>query len=397
MISTISTIPNFKISPKITRFVAIVSALGLITFICGLFLAPERIWTNFLICFYYLTGLGVGAGILISIQYVSNAGWGTAIRRVPEAIMGTLPFAAVGGLVLIFGIHTLYEWSHETVLTNDFILREKSVWLNEPLFIGRMVGYFVIWILLSKFLVTNSIKQDKDGDVKYTKKNVRNSVFFIILGIYTFCLASIDWIMSLHPHWYSTIFGWMNLASIFESSIAATVVVVVILRHIGYKHIFKTEHLHELGKLMMAFCFFWVYTWVSQHMLIWYSNIPEETSYYIFRHFGGWGSVSFMNLVLNWLVPFLMLLPKASKQNDKVMFQAAVILLIGHWVDLYIMVMPAHFGAEPVLGIWEIGTFAGMIFGFFWLVFKSLSKNNLIPIKDPYLVESLPEFEISKS
>lgn len=393
----ISSVPNFKISPQITRMVIIFGLLGLVTFICGLFFAPQRIWANFLICFYYVTGLGVGAGILIAIQYVSNAGWGIAIRRIPEAITSTLPFAAVGGLVLIFGIHTLYEWSHEAVVAEDAILLEKSVWMNEPLFIARIIGYFVIWVLLSKFLVKNSVKQDENGDVKYTKRNVRNSVFFIILGIYTFSLASIDWIMSLQPHWYSTIFGWLNLASIFESAIAATVVVVVILRHIGYKHIFKTEHLHELGKLMLSFCFFWVYMWVSQHMLIWYSNIPEETSYYIFRHFGGWGSVSFMNLVLNWLVPFLMLLPRKAKQNDKVMFQAAIILLIGHWVDLYIMVMPSQFGSEPMLAIWEIFPFVGTIAVFFWLVFKSLTKHNLIPTKDPYLVESLPEFEATQS
>ncbi|KAA3595934.1 MAG: hypothetical protein DWQ06_16280 [Calditrichaeota bacterium] len=393
----ISSVSNFKILPKITRFVAILGLLGLVTFICGLFFAPQRIWANFLINFFYFTGLGVGAGFLIAIQYVANAGWGIAIRRIPEAITSTLPFAAVGGLVLIFGIHTLYEWSHEAVVAQDTILLEKSVWMNEPLFIARIIGYFVVWILLCKFLVKNSVKQDEDGDVKYTKRNVRNSVFFLILGIYTFCLASIDWIMSLQPHWYSTIFGWLNLASVFESAIAATVIVVVILRHIGYKQIFKTVHLHELGKLMMAFCFFWVYMWVSQHMLIWYSNIPEETSYYIFRHFGGWGSVSFVNLALNWLVPFLMLLPRKTKENDKVMFQAAIILLIGHWVDLYIMIMPSQFGAEPMLGIWEIGPFIGMISGFFWLVFKSLTKHNLIPTRDPYLVESLPEFEATKS
>lgn len=133
--------------------------------------------------------------------------------------------------------------------------------------------------------------------------------------------------------------------------------------------------------------------WVSQHMLIWYSNIPEETSYYIFRHFGGWGSLSFLNVILNWLIPFLMLLPRATKRSDKVMLQAAIILLIGHWLDLYIMVMPSIFGAVPVFGIWEIGTFVGMLAGFFWVVFRTLGKQNLVPVKDPYLVESLPELQ----
>ncbi len=391
----INSIPNLRIPAKVNRILLALGAIGLLTLIVGLFTAQERIWPNFLISFFYLTGLGLGAGIFVAIQYVSNTGWSVAIRRVPEAITATLPFAAVGGLALIFGIHTLYEWSHTTVVAQDEILTSKSAWLNEPFFIARTIGYFVLWIVLSRVIVRNSVKQDANGDVKYTKRNVRNSVFFIILGIYTFCLASVDWLMSLQPHWYSTVFGWLNLSGMFISTLAAMVVVIVFLRHLGYKHLFTTEHLHDLGRMMMAFSFFWVYMWVSQHMLIWYSNIPEETSYYIFRHFGGWGSLSFLNVILNWLIPFLMLLPRATKRSDKVILQAAVILLIGHWLDLYIMIMPAIFGADPVFGIWEIGTFVGMMAVFFWVVFRALGKHNLVPVKDPYLVESLPELSHS--
>ncbi len=391
----IDSIQKLRMPASMNRTLLFLSALGLLTLIAGLFVAPERIWPNFLISFYYLTGLGLGAGLFIAIQYVSNSGWSSAFRRIPEAITSTLPFAAGGALVLILGIHTLYEWSHESVVAHDAILRNKSAWLNEPFFIARTLGYFVLWIVLSKVLVRNSVKQDESGDVLYTKRNVRNSVFFIILGIYTFCLASVDWLMSLQPHWYSTVFGWLNLSGMFLSALAAMVVVIVVLRHIGYKHVFTTEHLHDLGRLLMAFSFFWVYMWVSQHMLIWYSNIPEETTYYIFRHFGGWGSLSFLNVILNWLVPFLILLPRATKRNDKVILQAAIILLLGHWLDLYVMVMPSVFGADPLLGIWEIGPFVGMLAGFFWVVFRTLTKRNLVPIKDPYLVESLPDLSHS--
>ncbi len=387
----INSIPKLQISKKINRILLFLSALGLLTFIAGLFTAPDRIWPNFLICFYYLTGLGLGAGLFIALQYITNAGWSTAIRRVPESITTTLPFAAVGGLALIFGIHTLYEWSHQEVVVQDSILQNKSAWLNEPFFIARTIGYFILWIVLSKVIVRNSVKQDENGDAKFTKRNVRNSVFFIILGVYTFCLASIDWLMSLQPHWYSTVFGWLNLSGMFLNALAVIVVVVVVLRYMGYKHVFTTAHLHDLGRLLMAFSFFWVYMWISQHMLIWYSNIPEETSYYIFRHFGSWGSLSFLNVVLNWLIPFTMLLPRATKRSDKVMLQAAIILLVGHWLDLYIMVMPSVFGAQPAFGIWEIGTFVGMLAGAFWVIFRTLGKRNLVPVKDPYLVESLPE------
>jgi hypothetical protein len=329
--------------------------------------------------------------MFIAIQYISNAGWSTGLRRVPEAITATLPFAAAGALVLLFGMHTLYEWSHGAIVAQDAILQNKQAWLNEPFFVARTIGYFALWIVLSKVIVRNSVKQDDDGDIIFTRRNVRNSVFFIILGVYTFCLASIDWIMSLQPHWYSTVFGWLNLSGMFLNALAAMVVIVVILRHLGYQHLFTTEHLHDLGRLLLAFSFVWVYMWVSQHMLIWYSNIPEETSYYIFRHFGGWGSLSFLNVILNWALPFVMLLPRSSKRSDKVMLRAAIVVLIGHWLDLYIMVMPAMFGADPMFGIWEIGIFVGMMAGFFLIVFHTLAKRNLIPVKDPYLVESLPE------
>ena len=385
-------IPKLDVSRSIVRLLLIVSVIGLITMIFGLFLAPERIWPNYLIAFYYLTGLGLGAGMFVAVQYVANAGWSVALRRIPEAITATLPFAGIGAVILIFGIHTLYEWSHQSVVVEDTILQNKVSWLNEPFFIARTIGYFLIWIIFSRIIVKNSVRQDEDGDVRFTRRNVRYSVLFIITGVYTFCLASVDWLMSLQPHWYSTVFGWLNLSGMFLAALAAIIVIMVILRHLGYGHIFTTGHLHDMGRLLMAFSFFWVYMWISQHMLIWYSNIPEETSYYIFRHFGGWGSLSFLNVVLNWGIPFFLLLPKATKRNDKIMLWAAIVVLLGHWLDLYIMIMPSIFAAEPVLGWWEIGIFAGMIAVFFLIVGTALQKQNLLPVKDPYLIESLPEF-----
>jgi hypothetical protein len=187
------------------------------------------------------------------------------------------------------------------------------------------------------------------------------------------------------------VFAWINLSGMFLGGLAMISVVVVILRGMGYQQVFTTDHLHDLGRLMQAFSLFWVYMWVSQHMLIWYSNIPEETSYYIFRHFGGWGSLSFLNLLLNWLIPFVLLLPRRNKRDDKLMLQVATVILMGRWLDLYIMVMPATLGQEPALGIWEVGPIAGAVALFFWLVFRTLGRHTLVPINDPYLCESLPQ------
>jgi len=385
--------PAFTLSGSMWKTIFIFSILGLLVFIAGLFLAPERIWPNFLINEFFLLNLGLGAVLFIATLYVSNAGWATAFRRVPEAVTSVLPVAGIGAVILIFGIHTLYEWSHETTVMQDPILHGKSAWLNEPFFIGRLVFYFILWIVLSRILIKNSLQQDKDGKLEHTAKNVRYSAVFLVAGVILFVLASIDLIMSLQPHWYSTVFSLITLTGMISSSLAAITILMVILRLSGFKKIITQDHLHSMSNLLLSFSVFWVYMWVSQHMLIWYSNIPEETSYYIFRHFGGWGSLSFLNVVLNWLVPFLVLLPRASKRSDKILFQVSVVLLIGHWLDLFIMVMPPIMGDEPTLGIWEIGTFVGMMALFFGVTLRKLQSIPLVPVNDPYLVESLPQEE----
>ena len=384
------SVSSIRLSNPPVRLFQVAAGFGLVVFLLGILFVPERIWANFLVAEFYLISLGMGAAFLIAVQYASNAGWGVGMRRIPEAIASTLPAAGLGAVVLCFGIHTLYEWSHASVVMNDPILQSKSGWLNEPFFVMRLVGYFAIWIGLTQMILRNSVKQDGHPSLELTRKNVRNSAIFLIVGTFTFCMATIDLLMSLQPHWYSTVFAWLTLSGMFLSGLASIAVVLVILRRLGYSRFFTTEHLHVVGSLMMAFSFFWVYMWVSQHMLIWYSNIPEETSYYVFRHFGGWGSLSFLNVLLNWMIPFLVLLPRATKRSDKVMLQVALVILAGHWLDLYIMVMPVTFGPEPLFSIWEVGPIVGVLGLFFWLVLRKLQKQNLVPLNDPYLVESLP-------
>lgn len=367
--------------------------LGLATFIAGLFLNPSRIWSNFLIAEVYLIGLGLGAGFFIAIQYVSNAAWGTAYRRIPEAMLRILPYAAVGVVLLIFGMHTLYEWSHEAAVAHDPLLQKKAAWLNIPFFFGRLLFYCAGWVYFGRKIIKHSLRQDEDGEVVHTRKNVTNSALFILFGAFTFCFASFDLLMSLQPHWYSTVFGLLALSSLFLNAIAAITIVAVFLRRLGYEHIITRDHLKDLGILIMSFSVFWVYMWVSQHLLIWYSNIPEETSYYIFRHFGGWGSLSLLNLILNWFIPFVVLMPRATKRNEKILVQVSIVLMVGHWLDLYIMVMPATIGDQPVFGYWEISTILGALAFFFYVTFRALERHQVVPLNDPYLVESLPAIE----
>ncbi|NOX90081.1 MAG: hypothetical protein GXO77_13765 [Calditrichaeota bacterium] len=383
---------SLAIPKAVQKFLLLLIVAGSLTFIAGLFLSPRRIWGNFLITDFYILSLSLGAAFFVAVNYASNSGWVVAIRRIPEAISSTIWLSGIGALILIFGIHSLYEWSHSAAIHEEVSGYFKA-WFNESFFIIRLVVYFVVWIVLNRAILANSNRQDKHPDIAYTRKNVRNSALFIIFGGIAFCLASIDLMMSLQARWYSTVFPVLMISGMFLSGLAIIIVFVVILRHIGYSHIFTTEHLHTLGNYLLSFSVFWVYLWVSQHLLIWYSNIPEETSYYIFRHFGGWGSLSFLNVVLNWLIPFAVLLPVAARKSDKIMLQMAIVVLIGHWLDLFILVMPAFLGPEPSVSVWEILPFIGFISLFVLVVFRRLRKSSLLPVNDPYLVESLPDSE----
>ena len=380
---------NFELPFRTKVLLWVLMVVGATTGAAGLLYAPERAWNNYLILVYYATSLGLGAGFFLAAQYVSSAGWSIAIRRIPEAITSILPVAGIGALGLFFGIHKLYEWSDNSLVARDKILQGKSAWLNEPFFICRVTGYFILWICLSRLIVRNSVRQDEDKDPVHTRRNVRNSVLFIILGIYTSCAASFDLIMSLQARWYSTVFGFQALAGAFLSGLAVITVFVILLRKMGHEELFKLEHLYDLGCLMMSFSVFWAYMWVSQHLLIWYSNIPDETSYYVLRHSGAWGFFSILNVLLNWLLPFLALMPRENKRNEKILLQSAIVILMGHWLDVYLMVMPTKFRESPPFGLWELVPFVGTLALLFWVICRSLGKRRLVPVGDPYLVESL--------
>lgn len=372
---------------KILRAIAI---LGGVIFILGLFFAPERIWPNVLLANYYLLGLGLAGVFFIAIQYVSNAGWAAAIRRVPEAMTSVLPVAAVLMLLMIFGIHTLYHWSHESVVAQDHLLQAKSGWLNTPFFIVRIVVYFGLWILFTLFMVRFSRKQDENGDISYTKKNVRLSAIFLVVFPLTFSLACFDWIMSLEPHWFSTIFAIYNFSGLFLNGIAALTFIVILLRRWGVLQGIVTEsHLHDLGKLLFAFSTFWMYIWFSQYILIWYANIPEEVIYFTRRETGSWFTFGFLNLAFNWVFPFILLISAKAKKNEGLLFKACMIVMVGHWIDLFWMILPPFMTNISFVGIWDIGPVAGAIALFFLITFRSLSRGNVIPINDPYLSESL--------
>ncbi|NUN50334.1 MAG: hypothetical protein HUU15_16095 [Candidatus Brocadiae bacterium] len=353
-------------------------------------LATDRAWPNLLLAAYYLLGLGLAGGIFLATQYITQAGWSVAVRRVAEAMTALLPLAALGMIFIALGAHRVYEWSHTDVVAADPLLQKKSAWLNSGFFLARTVVYVVIWTLLIRALVASSRRQDADGQIRWTLKNVRLSAFFLVVFAVTFTAASFDWIMSLDPHWFSTVFAVYHFAGLFLSGLAALTFLVILMRRAGpLAGIASDDHLHDLGKLVFGFSTFWAYIWYSQYMLIWYTNIPEETSYYLLRHTGAWGPLAVANLCLNWVIPFLVLLPRAAKRSEKVLLVVAGVLLVGRWLDLYLMILPPFAHGSPVFGIWEGCTLLVVPTAFLLVVLAAFSRARAVPARDPFLEESL--------
>jgi hypothetical protein len=352
-------------------------------------MAPDRVWSNLLIVGFYLVTLGLGGGLFLALTYISNASWNVGFRRVPEAMTGLLVPTGLALLAVLAAQRQRYGWhAHGTEDAGTFWFKE--MWATPSFWMLRAVVYVAFWIALSRALVAVSRRQDKTGSVALTHANKRLSAVFLIVYAVTFSLASFDWLMLLEPMWFSTVWGVYHFAGMVQGTLAAMIVVAIVLRKQGVlRGAFTDEHLHDLGKLLLGFSCFWMYIWFSQYMLIWYTNIPEETFYYIQRTQGAWGPLMVVNIVLNWIAPFFMLLPRASKRSESVMVKVAVVVLIGRWLDLYLMVFPSTIGATPVFGLWELAS-AGLLVGAFgWLFFRSMSKAPPVPRGDPLLSESL--------
>ncbi len=254
----------------------------------------------------------------------------------------------------------------------------------------RMVIYFIGWIGLAFILRKLSRQEDLAAGTKYYKKSLIYSALFIVFFAVTTSTASWDWLMSIDTHWYSTLYGWYMFSSMFVSSLTAITLIVVILKRQGFLPQVNFSHIHDLGKYVFAFSIFWTYLWFCQFVLIWYANIPEETIYYVQRleDYKFW---FFITPVLNFLMPFLILMTRDAKRNYNILIFTGGVVLLGHWLDFYLMVYPGVAGHHDhwYPGLIELGTLIGFLGGFVFVVFTALTKANLMPKNHPYLEESL--------
>jgi len=382
-------LPTFQMKDRYQYLAVALMLLGLITLGLTFYLDPIRAWTNFLINNFYFMSLGLSGVLILALLYICKGAWASVLKRIPEAMMACLPVAFVLMLLLGFGIHSLYHWSHADAVAHDALLQHKEPYLNVTFFMIRMVFYFVVWIAFARLFRRVSLRQDAGLDLPFYYRNTRYSSLFIVFFALTFSFASYDWLMSLEPHWFSTIFSIYTFSSLFVHGIAAMTLVVILLMERGYLKGFVNEnHLHDLGKLLLAFTTFWAYIWFSQYMLIWYANIPEETSYFILRTDPDWIWLFWLNLAINWGIPFVILLPRVSKRSPAILKRVCITLLIGYWLDLYLRVAPGV-GTERQIGLIEIFIALGYAALFFWITGRALAKAPLIARNDPYLQESL--------
>lgn len=365
-----------------------IGGLGIVLLLLGIFVESPNskdIWTNVLINNLFFLFIALFGGVFQALHKIAYSGWHTALQRIPEALATFLPISALLMFLLYFGMHDLYHWSHEGL--HDPILEEKATYLNLPFFFIRMAVYFAGWIGLTYLLRKNSLQQDLATDIKYYKKGKLLAALFMVFFAISSSMMSWDWIMSIDAHWFSTLFGWFIFIGLFVCGIAFMILVISFLKWKGHLQFIGKEHIHDMGKYLFAFSIFWMYLWFSQYLLIWYSHIPEETAYFAPR-LNDFTILFFLILILNFLTPFLGLMTRDSKRNLKWLSFIAVVVLVGQWLNIYLLVIPGTIGKAARIGFLEIGFFCFYLSGFLYLVFSSLAKAPLLSKNDPLLEES---------
>lgn len=387
--------PTFKIDQSIKNKCFWAIGIGLVALVFSFVQSPVRFWLNFLIDNIYFITIGLSGVFFLAVQFVTGSSWMRPYQRIPQAMSQYLPWALGLMLFLYLGVHYLYEWSHADIVMHDEVLKGKEIYLNIPFFMARMLIIFSGWILFSK-LISSALDRIQLGTLDPIKGSGKlsklSAIFLVFFGI-SFSFASYDWIMSVEPHWFSTVFSIYTFAGMFVSGIAFITLSLIALQSMGFlKGVINENHYHDLGKWLFGMSTFWAYIWFCQYMLIWYSNIPEETQYFILRNEHSWDWLFWINFVVNWGLPFVVLLPRASKRSTFILSRVCVLLLVGHWLDLYILIAPnvlKHGNLSSYVGPFEVLAALGFA-GFFVFIFlKALGKKSIVVDKDLFHDEGL--------
>lgn len=375
---------------RLQRSALLIAGAGVVATAIAYLVDPVQAARSYLLAFVYTMAFPLGSLGLLMVHHLSGGGWGMPIRRIFEASSRTLPFMALLGLPILLGLHSIYEWTHADVVAADPILSAKQPYLNTPFFVARYAIYFLVWTGLAYTLSGWSHAQD----ASYTPGSERKFRLLSGPGILVHGVAStfaaVDWMMSLDPHWFSTIFGLLFLDQQAMAAIAFVLLMLASLSRRGpLASVIKPVNVHDCGKLLLAFVMIWAYFSFSQFLIIWSANLPEEIPWYIERLSHGWQWVGLVLLVGQFFVPFFLLLSRDLKRNARRVAFVAAFVLVMRYVDFYYNVMPAQGRESPMVHWMDLATVAAVGGAWLFLFAWQYRARPLLPVGDPYLREAL--------
>lgn len=385
---------DFQAPPQIASLQRIalgVGGLGLVATAIGFVTNADQFYRSWLLAYIFVLGLPLGSLALLMLHHLTGGGWGLVIRRSFEAAARTIPVMALLFLPIAFGLHSLYEWSHADVVAADAIVAEKSIYLNVSGFLIRAVLYFVVWSVLAMVLTRMSARQDTEA-VHFTRfENVAGPGLLVYALTITF--ASVDWVMSLDPHWFSTIFGLWFMVGQALTAFAFTIAIAFLVSRDGrMAKIITTDKFHDYGTFLFTFIMLWAYLAYSQFLIVWSANLPEEIPYYLQRIGGGWTVIALVVILGHFVLPWTLLLFRPTKRASRRLVAVALFMLVMRFVDVYWLVAP-WVNQEGALGLhWiDVAAVFGMLGLWVGLFCHNLRARALVPVGDPYLAEALAD------
>jgi hypothetical protein len=388
---------NFDVSGEVLdslqkrrRRAGLLGILGVILLVAGLIGSPAQFYRSYLWAYIFYLGITIGSLAWLMLQHLTGGAWGLVIRRPAEAAARTVPLLTLLFVPLIFGISSLYPWAHADVVAKDAILKHKQIYLNVPFFLVRAAAMFAGWNLLSWLLNKWSAMEDREGPAVPQRQMPRISSMGLIFWAFSVTFLSIDWVMSLDAHWFSTMFGLLFMIGQGLSGMAFLITVMVLLSQTRpMSEVLTPRHLHDLGKFMLACVMVWAYFAFSQWLIIWAGNLPEEIPWYLERLRGGWQYVALILIFGHFALPFALLLSRDLKRNFKLLRSIAIFVLCMRVVDVYWLVTPDASKTGLAVSWVDLAALIGL--GGIWLAFffRQLEKRPLMPINSPDLVETL--------
>jgi len=390
---------NFQMSAKARNVAFGLMVVGAVLALIGIITGAgeehflTRLMTNGIINGFFFFAIGLGALFFLALNYAVEAGWYVVVKRVIESVALYLPYgiAIFGGVLLVTsilqGAH-IYTWMDSETVAEDEIIQGKSPYLNLVFFWIRTLVYFAVYLWFLRGFRKRSLEEDTVGGSDIHFKNYRQGATFLVFFAVFSSTSAWDWLMSIDVHWFSTLFGWYTFAGMWVSALVVIVMTIIYLKKQGYLPQVNESHIHDIGKWIFAISFLWSYLWFSQYMLIWYANIGEEVTYYIMRT-ENFKVLYFGMFFINFAFPMLILMSRDAKRDSGILTFVGVIILIGHWLDVYIMVSGGSLGANAQLGLLELGFVVLMSGAFIFILLKNLSKAPLLPVNHPFLDESM--------